>query len=168
MLQSNPSESFYDKLYQFNMVLVSSLLFGVTLTFVSFASIPYVAFGSTFNPSGLKFLPFYSCGSLLMVTLFVIIGVFMVAKNLVNYMRFGVACQNDYYTEHDTLKIGSLLATVIAGELFFCGVLSLCYTLVKCIEFSINPAINTSLLNLIAVILLLASYFGFGSQIDLK
>ena len=40
MLSGNPNESFYDKLYQFNMVLVASILLGVMLTFVSLSSIP--------------------------------------------------------------------------------------------------------------------------------
>ena len=87
----------------------------------------------------------------------------MVAKNVVNYIRFGVSCQNDYYSEHDTLKIGSLFSTVVAGELFFGGLICMYFTLQKGTEYGINPAINTSLLSMISVILLLASYFGFGS-----
>ena len=87
----------------------------------------------------------------------------MIIKNVVNYIRFGISCQNDYYSEHDTLKIGSLLSTVIAGELFFVGLISMYFTMQKGSEYQINPAINTSLLTIISVILLLASYFGFGS-----
>ena len=52
---------------------------------------------------------------------FVIVLAFMVIKNIVKYIRFGVSSQNDYYTSHDTLKVGSLLLTVLAGELLFSG-----------------------------------------------
>ena len=56
---------------------------------------------------------------------FAIVGAFMIIKNIVNYVRFGVGSQNDYYTPHDTLKVGSLLLTVIAGELLFGGLASM-------------------------------------------
>ena len=92
MLSNSSTESFYDKLYQFNMVLIASILLGVMLTFVSMSSIPPITLVSQSQGNAIKFLPFYTSGSVLAISIFAVIGLFMIIKNFVNYIRFGISC----------------------------------------------------------------------------
>ena len=121
MLSGSPRESVYDKLYQFNMTFIASILLAIILTCIAMTSVPLISLEVNHQARTVHYLPFYSSTSMFAILAFAIIGTFMIIKNIVNYVRFGVGSQNDYYTPHDTLKVGSLLLTVIAGELLFGG-----------------------------------------------
>ena len=88
--------------------------------------------------------------------------------NCVRYIRYGVCNSNDYYTQEDTLKVGSLLLTLFGGELLFAGLISFFYIQQMSFQYGIMQSINTSLLSLIALILLMAAYFGFGVHVRMQ
>ena len=85
--------------------------------------------------------------------------------NCVRYVRYGVCNTSDYYTREDTLKVGSLLLSLFGGELLFAGLISFFYIQQMSFQYGIMQSINTSLLSLIALILLMAAYFGFGVHV---
>lgn len=53
-------------------------------------------------------------------------------------MRYGVTSASDYYTSEDTLKVGSLLITLFAGELLFSGLISFFYIQQMSYKFGIT------------------------------
>ena len=107
------------------MALIAMLLSALTLTCISLTSIPALSSEVDNAERRVEYLPFYSSNGIFAIITFGIIVTFMIIKNIVKYVRFGVSGQNDYYTPQDTLKVGSLLLTVLAGELLFCGLMTL-------------------------------------------
>lgn len=113
-------------------------------------------------------LPFYSSASLFIVLIFAMMTIFILIKNVVTYFKYGITGTNDYYTEHNTLKIGALLLSVFAGEALMIGLLSTFYIHREGLKFGVHPCVNTAMLNLISVCLLLGSQFYFGTKITMK
>ena len=74
------------------------------------------------------FMPFYAAAPTFILMNFIVMGLFMVAKNVYKYAKFGVFAPNDYYTPQDTLKIGAFFLTLLAGELLFLGLIGVFYT----------------------------------------
>jgi hypothetical protein len=62
-----------------------------------------------------------------MVLAFASMAIFKLVKNIASYARFGITTANDYYTSHDTLKMGAMLLSVFAGETLFVALLSTFY-----------------------------------------
>lgn len=83
--------------------------------------------GSTEVDQSTTYLPFYSSAAVFTVLNFVVYGSFIGIRNCVRYIRYGVTSASDYYTSEDTLKVGSLLITLFAGELLFSGLISFFY-----------------------------------------
>lgn len=86
----------------------------------------------------LTYLPFYSSAAVFTVLNFVVYGSFIGMRNCVRYMRYGVTSASDYYTSEDTLKVGSLLITLFAGELLFSGLISFFYIQQMSYKFGIT------------------------------
>ena len=144
------------------MTLIAAILSTIMLICISLTSVPKLASEIQNSEKTVKYFPFYASNGIFAIAMFVIVATFMIIKNIVKYIRFGVSGQSDYYTSQDTLKVGSLLSTVLAGELLFAGLLSLFFVFQESRHYGICAAVNTSLLSMISLILLLASYFGFG------
>ena len=111
------------------------------------------------------YLPFYSSAAAFTVLSFLVYLTFIALSNCVRYIRFGVTNQSDFYTEEGTLKVESLLLSVFGGELLFGCLISFFYIQQKSFQFGMMQAINTSLLSLVALLLLMAAYFGFGVHV---
>ena len=75
----------------------------------------------------ITYLPFYSSAAVFTVLNFLVYGTFIGIINCVRYARYGVCNSNDYYTQEDSLKVGSLLLTLFGGELLFAGLISFFY-----------------------------------------
>jgi len=73
------------------------------------------------------YLPFYSSTPVFLGMTFGVVFLFMIFKNIVKYSRYGVFNSNDFYSTHDTLKVGSLFVSVLAGELLLIGMMSFFY-----------------------------------------
>ena len=120
--------------------------------------------GSSALPQ-ITYLPFYSSAAVFTVLNFAVYGTLIGIINCVRYVRYGVCNTSDYYTREDTLKVGSLLLSLFGGELLFAGLISFFYIQQMSFQYGIMQSINTSLLSLIALILLMAAYFGFGVHV---
>ena len=113
------------------MSLVSFLFFTASLTCIGVLSAPTMSdrakAGDIEVENSRTYLPFYSSSAVFTVLNFIVYGAFIGIRNCVKYMRFGVTSSSDYYTSEDTLKVGSLLLTLFAGELLFTGLISFFY-----------------------------------------
>lgn len=125
------------------------------------------AIGETASILIQTYLPFYSSAAVFTVFNFLVYGSFIWIRNCVGYARFGVTSSSDYYTSEDTLKVGSLLLSLFGGELLFSGLISFFYIQQMSFQYGVVQSINTSLLSLVALILLVASYLGFGIHVRL-
>ena len=96
---------------------------------------------------------------------FIVLLLIVLVQNCVKYIRYGVTSSNDYYTQENTLKIGSLLLTLFGGELLFAGLISFFCIQKMSFQYNLVQSINTSLLSLIALLLLMVAYFGFGVHV---
>ena len=107
------------------MAFIAMVLSAIMMTCISLTSVPPLPLETSNSEITVDYLPFYSSNGICAIFTFGIVAVFMVTKNIVKYIRFGVSGQNDYYTPQDTLKVGSLLLTVLAGELLFGGLMTM-------------------------------------------
>ena len=99
---------------------------------------------------------------------FVVYGAFILVRNCIRYMRYGVMSTSDYYTQEQTLKVGSLLLSLFGGEMLFAGLISFFYIQQMSYQYGVVQSINTSLLSLVALVLLMAAYFGFGIHVRMQ
>ena len=99
---------------------------------------------------------------------FIVLLLIVFVQNCVKYIRFGVTSANDYYTQENTLKIGSLLLTLFGGELLFAGLISFFCIQKMSFQYNLVQSINTSLLSLIALLILMVAYFGFGAHVRMQ
>mmetsp|Transcript_15918 Transcript_15918/g.21572 ORF Transcript_15918/g.21572 Transcript_15918/m.21572 type:complete len:92 (-) Transcript_15918:971-1246(-) len=82
---------------------------------------------STSSILPITYLPFYSSAAVFTVLNFIVYFTCIGIRNCVRHVRYGVTSASDYYTNEDTLKVGSLLLSLFGGELLFAGLISFFY-----------------------------------------
>ena len=83
--------------------------------------------GISNEPTSVSDLPFYSSSSIFVIATFLVTCLIIMGKNCFEYNQYGVLRPNDFYTESHTLKVGALLISIFAGELFYIGMMSTFY-----------------------------------------
>lgn len=158
------------------LALVVTLLLTIAMAFIGSTTAPKLA---VVKPETdleklevFSYLPFYSIVPVFIIFAFCTVLVFMIAKNVVSYVRYGVLVQNDFYsttyaawTSGETLKVGSLFLCLVAGEMLFIGAISSFYIQAQVHQAGLCASINTSLLSLLATFFLTVSFFAQGNKV---
>lgn len=122
-----------DRLYNFNSQILALFLLSAFFVLLDQFSAPKIQVAIEMEELGdltslVPYMPFYAAAPSFILMNLIVMGLFMIAKNVFKYVKFGVTAPNDYYTTSDTLKIGAFFLTLLAGELLFLGLMGVFYT----------------------------------------
>lgn len=159
------NKSHGEKLFVAFLSLLGTILLTISISFIGSSAAPLALEFQTSDYSQ-PFLPFYT--SMVLISLFIFAATLIChfVSSLIRYFRFGVFGHNNFYNEHDMLKIGSVFLTLLSGQLFSLGLMAIFYVMHELKQANLCSAIASSLLSVMAVFILIACYFGFGTKVS--